>query len=525
MFDGLVADIPLGGDGLTGSQNLALLRPTQLLQAENVTYDEGVVRKEGGSAFYSITPLAGNPTILGGWDWWPDSTSQYMIVVTANGRLVADDGTGAFGQTLLGPADPGVPVFVEGGAEAPLNPPKLFVFGTGFVKVIEGNPLTSHGLTGAVPSEWTNNYPKTACNHASRLWAAVGHRVYYTRADDHEDFSTGDAGQLAVFPGEGDRIVQILSYKGLLIVWKYPSGIYAVNTTSPTLSNWSVSRISQSIGASGAQNAVMIDDDVLFVDQAGNIQLLSGIQEFGEVGSRDLTHVHDLNPFTRGKVNLSRLAFARAVYYAVRREVHIALTTIGQHMNDARLVVDFNRPGLPRFRWSPREVCEGLWIRRDVRGISTLVAGSDLGFIRLLDQATRSSDDIGGVPLGYLGSIQTAHTDFSYLDPALATRRKEARFLELVLESVGTWPVYADIIWDGRTTQTLTFNFSSLSALGSFVLGTSVLGGRPIWIVRRRAVGGGHRFSVRLYNSAAGHDFAIARAALYFKPGDERITQ
>ena len=147
--------------------------------------------------------------------------------------------------------------------------------------------------------------------------------------------------------------------------------------------------------------------------------------------------------------------------------------------------------------------------------------------LRLLDQDSRSLDGT----TGYMGRIQTPPDDFNRLaNPYLhtygiQTKRKNGQFLELVAEPEGNWNINADIIWDGVTRQTVTFNMGVTgSNLDSFVLDTSVLAGSLVTNKRRRILGGGRRFSVALYNNGAAQDFSLAAAYLHATLGDDRAA-
>lgn len=521
-FNGAIAEIPLGYDGLTGSKNLAQVRPSQLLMAENITYEAGSTQKEGGATKYNTTAITGAPTILGGWDWFPTTGAQRMVVYTSDGKLYKDAGSGAFATTLAtGLASGVVPVFVEGGAEALASNRKLFCFnGAGAVQVLSGDGVTTAALA-TPPADWSgSNQPISGCVHEGRLWGALGHRVYFSMTTNHEDFTGTGSGQIAVYPGESERIVQISSFKGLLLVWKYPQGVYAIDTSSTTITNWRVVRVSSAIGGVSPLGACMIDDDILFLDQGGNVQLLSGLHDFDQFGTKNLTYVHDMAPFIRSNVAFNRLDKARVVFYAHKREAHIALTSASQTVNTARLVVDFNRADVPRFRWSPRDVCEALWLRKDVNNTQKLFCGDNIGFVWHLDQATRSKDG-----LGYTGQLQTAWMDLSFVDPSLAVKRKTAQFLEIVVEPKGNWSINVEILWDGKSYGTQAFNMGVTgAALGSFILDQDQLGAEAVTTRKRRMVGSGRRCSFIFKNSGAGEDFSLARAFFGFTVNDERLS-
>lgn len=521
-FTGTVVELPLGLDGLTGTKNLAATSPGQLLQALNVQFHDGAVGKEGGASKYNSTAITGGASILGGWDWWPSDGAQRAIVYLDGGLIKKDSGGGSFGTTLVsGLSGSCVPVFVEGGAEAIASNRKLIVFnGVNAPYVLSGDGSTMAALA-TPPADWAGaNQPNCGCIHENRLWAALRHRVYYSLSTNHEDFTSAGTGSVVVFPGEGEGIIQIMSYKSLLVIWKYPTGIYTIDTSSTTTSNWRVARLNRHIGGVSPHGAVQVNDDVLFLDQGGNFQLLSGIQEYGQVGAKDLSTLHQLKPFFDENVNRAYLQNVRAVFYNAKNEAHFALAGTGQSQNGLRLIVDFNRVGLPRFRYSIRGFCQSLWLRKDVNNTPRLTAGDHQGFVWHLDQSTRSFGDEG-----YTSSFQTAWTDLSHVDASLATRRKNGKFLEIVAEPKGNWDITADICWDGRVIQQVTFNMNPRGiALGSFILDTHELGDSTLIAgLKRRIVGSGKRFSVVFHNSAAGEDFNIAKAYLYFSPSDERI--
>lgn len=525
-YTGEIVEIPLGQNGLTGTHNIYNAAPTYLVQATNVTFEPGTIQKEGGAVKYNANVFSGSPQIMSGWDWWPNETTQRMIFYSSSGSLGKDFGGSPPAVILTAglPTDQ-TAIFVEAGKEAAASNRKLIIFiPTTAPRVLAADsPVTTALAT--PPADWSGtNQPTFGVAHEGRLWAAGNpndpHRLYFSTLTNHEDFTGAGSGTVAVFPGEGERLVGAVSYKGLLIAFKYPRGIYAIDTSSPTLSQWRVARLNNVIGGVSPLGHVLIDDDILFMDATGAFHLLSGITEFGNIGSRNLSHIADLMPFVRENVNLSHLHRTQAVYYTAKREVHFAVPGTGSDHCNRRLVIDLNRPDLPRFRWSDRDANISLWLRKDANNIPRIVMGDATGTVWLLDQDTRSKDGAG-----YTATFQTTPTDFSYLDPRFATIRKSGQFLEFIAEPLGEWSITVKVFWDGRLSQTLSFAMAPLgTGLGSFVLGTNWLASAQVRSVKRRITGSGRLFSIEVSNSGASQNFSLSRAFLHFVPGDERLN-
>ena len=523
MFTGTVAEIPVGTTGLAGSKNQSRIPPTALLIARNVTYENGTVQKEGGTTKYNSSAITGTPSILGGTDWNHDGATQRMIVVLDDGTIKKDDGGGTFATTLksgLTATASTVPIFVSGGKEAAANNRKLFIItASNQVQVLSADGATTSDIA-TPPADWGSSYPAFGLTHEARFWGGGNsndpHRLYYSTTTDHEDMTSAGSGSIAVYPGEGEKLVWAVSFRGFIICAKFPQGIYAVDTTSTTVANWKVKRLADGIGGVGPGTMTPAVDDVVFLDNAGEFRLLTAVDEFGDVGTSSLSDIQDVNSWIRDNLNTSQQAKWRMVYYATKREVHIACTGAGATTNDTRLVIDLNER-LPRFRHSDRDTPISVWTR-EANGVPQLVNGDASGFVRLLDQDARSHDDTG-----YAGEFQTPHTDLSFLSPALATKRKNLKFLEMINEPKGNWNLAVDVIVDGTTTDTVQFNLgSSAAALGTFTLGTHALGEDSILNRRKRITGSGRRISLKCSNTGDGQDFSVAKFLLHFGVGDER---
>ena len=525
-FTGSTLEINLAHtDGMVGDTPITLVGLEQLIDAKNVTFSTGTLDKEGGATKYTTGPLAGGSTIIGAWDWWPNSTTQRLVALTSNGSAYKDTGDGAFSVILrAGQAWTSVntAIFAEGGKEAAANNSKLFIAtGAQAIQVLSADGATIADL--ATPAaDWASSYPTFVLNHEGRLWGGGNsnqpHTLYYSTATDMENFTGGGSGTVAVYPGEGQYIATAVSYKGLIVVFKYPRGIYIVDTTDPSSANWKVRKIAQWLGIAGIRAWTMVEDDILFMDPAGNFHLLSAVQEFGYVSSAALSVRTKFRNWASTGLNPAAFTKARGAFSPLLREAHFAIAGVGSSTNNYRVVWDFNGPR-PRWHYSDFPSCVDIFTRLDSSAQPYLFTASNAGHIWALQQGTYLNGSSS-----YDGTFQTSHIDFSVLAPALAQRRKNFRFLELVGSPTGNWTLTVNVYIDGVLSQALAFNMgTSGTALGTFVLDTDSLGGGEVLTLKKRLVGSGRRISFQVTQSGSGQNFQLYKMIVYFDPGSERI--
>lgn len=523
----IVLPFPVGREGLSAARDPQRLRSTHLQSTQNITFESGTIRKEGGASKYNSSAISGTPEIMGGWDWWPDTSTQRMIVFTDAGALLKDTGSGTFAVTLASGLTTTnvVPVFVEGGKEAAANNRKLFIFtGKNAVQVLSADGATTAAITNP-PADWAStNQPTFGLIHEGRLWGGGNandpHRLYYSLTTDHEDLTGAGSGSISVFPGEGEYLTGAISFRGLIIAFKYPVGIYIVDTTDPTVANWKVTRLSGSIGLAGPRALVAVDNDVLFAEPSGKINIVSAVQEFGNLGTQSLSSSLDMDEYIRENISTSRYGEIKMIYYTAKRRVEIAMSSASSTTNDTRLIVDYNIPQRPRFLESPRDTVVDLWLRKDSDGIHRPIAGDDAGFVWELDQDDRNKDGAA-----YAGELRTINTDFSEIDPKLANVRKNGQFLEIVFVPKGNWTLSVDVFWDDVYTQTINFTMgTSGTALGSLVLGTGRLSSTAATSRKRRLIGSGIRLGLAIRNNGLNEDFSLSTVYVHAAIGDETMS-
>lgn len=526
-YTGLTAPLPVGLQGFTGTRNPSQMGPGHLAYVDGLDYDGGILRKEGGALKLNSASLA--QVIVSGINWSPNASDEYDVVFLANGTVKRDAGAGTFPTSLItglnNTRDP-PPWFVAAGGEGIGDPRTLYLFSaTNQVHFVDGTGAVMAPIA-TPPADWASSFPTFGIQHGGRMWAGGNasdpHRIYYSTIADHADYAGAGSGTLAIFPGEGHMLVGAVSFRGLLIIFKHPFGVYVVDTTDPTPANWRVQKLSGAVGAVNQHSIVPIENDVLYLDSGGNIHMLTATSAHGDMQTSNLSQIADLGSFIRSYVNITAIDRVVGTWYPIKRQAWFSVPLLGGSDNNLRIIIDFSNQKLgPRFLLSRRDVAISMWIRQDNFGIYRPATGDATGFVWLMDQEARNKDGVG-----YQILMETANTDLSFLDQKLTTVMKAGQFLELVCEPKGTWDLTVQVFWDDVLHDTILFSMSGGGGiLGIGQLGTMTLGSQVVHSDRKRLVGSGRRIKLIIFNNGVDQDVALAEFLISFKPMDERIAE
>lgn len=477
--------------------------------------------RTGGGATKLGSSLGAAVTGMAALDFWPDTATQRTLVYGDDGKLYKDDGNGGAWVTLTtGLTTAGVvPYIYEVGAEAAArNRKAIFVDRVNSPRVLSGDGVVTTAISKPAADWAGTNQPGFGVIHQNFHWMGgnvnAPHTLYRSTAADHEDFTT-TVYTLRVFPGEGERLVGGVSYKGVLICWKYPKGVYAVDTSDSDDTKWRVIKVGAP-GAAGPANFAPIEDDLMWVAADGTWHLISATTATGSVRAEDIA-ARKLGSYHREQINLARLAWAQAIYYSHKQEIQFACNSAGSTAKNRRLHLDLNRRTEvgERWIWWDRDRNEALFLRKKSE-IHIPAMVDNVGQVSELDQASRSVDGSGG----YTFEVFMADTDFGQLVPGWQGRYKNLRFLQLEYDGRSaatlTIQVYADGTLIQSLTQALTAGGAVLPAILPFTLGTESLR----LTRRRRLIGRGRRVAVRLSDANAGEDVSIARILLGLEIGE-----
>lgn len=527
-YTGFTILLPVGAQGFSGARNQSKMGPGHFSFVDGVDLEGGDLVKEGGAAKLNSTALGSGAIIRAGINWSPAPGEQHDVVMLGNGTVLKDTGAGTFPTTLITGLTDNVeppPFFFTGGGEGVGSTRKLFLCSAGHqMQYVSGTANTMQAITGA-PADWASAFPTVGVLHANRIFAAGNandpHRLYYTAPGDHLVYTGAATGTISVYPGEGTTIAGLMSFRGLLVIWKYPKGIYTIDTRNPDVATWTAQPVTRAVGAVNAQSIIQIENDILYMDAAGFFHLLSATQDLGDVNTSNISEqVATLGNFIRDNISLTNIRRSHAVYYGANREAWFMMPKAGSTSPDFRFSIDFNELQLgPRFLTHRRDTgIRSMWMRPGADKVEKPVQGDGSGFVWLMDQEARNKDGAA-----YDTIFETANTNFAFAAPELAFKTKNFHFLELTVDLLKNTTITVTPFIDNIASEPILFEIGGASVgLDNFILDTHALGVSGVVNVRKRMPGSGRNLKLRLQNSILNDENRISEFHVAFGVGDER---
>lgn len=401
--------------------------------------------------------------------------------------------------------------FVAAGKEAAALDRKLFYMnGVDPVQVLSGDGTSTTAIA-TPPLDWDTvanegEQPINGVVHQNRLVLFGNlndpHRAYFSDPDDHEDFTSVESFDIRFRSDIGDRLFGAVSFQGILFFCKYPRGVFYLDDTSLTATEWVIRPKSESIGCAPTPYAMLsIDDDVLILDPNAHFHLLSAVDAFGGARASDVTLRLGLSKWTRDNVNLKLLSRAVSYWYPQKKLAVFYVPGTGDEENTLAIKFDFSgrERDLPvKVSFSRRDTAGGVAVRRATDGGPETPIIGEGAFVYLADQEARNKNG-----LGYTMSYRLPNTDLAHVDGSLRAKKKRPEHLELIMEPVEEGTLTVDVLVDGVIKQTLTYDATKTREKRSL------------------NVGSGWTFSINVSNSIANHDCKVLSHVFYFGLGDE----
>lgn len=532
MYAGDTAKIAVGVGGIRTDDAPNQIPAGSLLRATNVIIENGVVSRDYGSRKWNQTAL--DSGIVAMYDWWPNSGTQYRIIVTRNGRVykfidqftyVEVTPTGSAPTTLTVTERVHI---IEGGAEEVGNDKKLFIFtGNNPVQVISGLEDTRHNLESPA-ADWASSYPFWGIVYLGRLFAFGNgnnqHYIYGSSDTDHEDFATPFNLFLNnIFPGDGQRLQHGFIYKGRLHVVKYPRGLYGLklqDVGDPT--TWFFEKIHDDFGTASVAGGCSVMDDYWVTTADSNIVSLAATFSLGNVEQANVLKSIKAETYVKQIAAPHGVGERQAFWFPTRKQALFLYREKTATKNGLVLKFDF-QDAAPKLTVVNKQPINCIGTFRNVSQEEILAFGGEDGFLyeetenRVLGelQAYSGADLVTTFAGVFESSFQTPHSDFGI------PKDKNYEFIELKYIPTGAFNLQCDIFIDGNYTQTKSFYLGRGNQLDVSNLDSMRLQGRSLRTHRLPIRGRGQTISAKLYTSGENENFEVPEILIGFRTQGE----
>lgn len=533
-------DIPLGLGGLDGNRNYYQIPPSRLVVASNIIYDSDSIVKAPG-----FNPLdsdgVGDYTLFGGFDYRPTSSLQYQITAWSNGDIYRSFSANLDATTLKSGLSFTDPVhFIRGGFTSVGGQHSLYMFSKNIKpQQLNGSATTFSDLSGE-SLDWGSFYPGAALYHDARIYAYdlddAPHNFYISSLNDHGDFSLDAGGRVfSIAPGDGDRISAMISAnpKGLsndttttMYAFKFPYGLYAVDTTDVTGYGMPAKKIREDVGCAGSKACIKVGNDIFFVSSNGRLYSLATLFNSPSTVDADVTEAFNLSDYLEQNLDRTRLDWITLSYDEKEKTLYYFFTSFSSPNgeNDKALVFKFgSETGTKVSIYEQGEYFNHCWAYRTGQGDYGLLVGGQGGKVYTMDSDNRNIDGED-----FVSEIALPATDFRWVNSKLQGTRKRFDMIELTVVPTGSYDIQAKFTVDGDGSITRNINLGSNgSDFAEFFtdetpkFDTATFGGQTV-IKRRVPINcWGETLQISFRHEGLNESFQLINIRLYFKAAGE----
>ena len=516
-YRGETHKIPCDRGGLSANPNIDTVADTEMIwPSRNLNLEENGRRKRGGTSlvnefvFDNGTP----PQIMGIYDFRLVDGTQTIIVAGDDGYIY--DSSDATTSIKSG-----------------MSTTSFFDFETfeNELYIFDGKSTpekwTGAGATATltdIPSDWTGaNMPQWVVKHgrgaSERLWAggcptSTPQTVYASENGDGDDFSDVNVTTINIETGDGFGIVGAIEFGDRLLCFG-KSRAYVIEDTNTDASKWGYEAVQWDGGAANFRLIARTPTDVVAMMEDGNIYSVVAAETYGDYKQASLTKASFMHRYIKEHIKLSAIDQFHMVYDSVLRAIKIFVVRNGQTDIDTALVYFIDKP--PEEAWMVHDnqsSASGYTasVSASVRvgaGDYEIYTGDYSGNIWQLEQANRNDNDEA-----YYAGMRTGH--LNYGDSRIDKRFKRGW---LVTQPEGSYNLVVDWWVDSvQKTQRTVSLVGTGGLLGSFTLGTSLLGGQTLINEPFMLGEKGKRIQYEIYNSSVNEDFFISQILTDFKP-------
>ena len=515
-YTGETYQVPLEQGGFNHNKNIDTIPPMDHVHpSRNIWLNEGGIRKRGGTARVD-TDTMGAVSVTGLFDFTLASTNQFIVRATSDGKLWKnEDDTIKTGLTVSKKVH-----IMQWGDE-------VYFCNAADIPTVWNGVAAGTTDIGDIPTDWTGtNYPQQMIQHGRgnslRNWAlgcpTTPKTIYVTANGAPKDFSDANVLTFNIETGDGFGVVGGIEFGDRLLLFGKNKS-FVIDDTSTDTDEWGYSESQWSGGAAHHRLIVRTPNDIVCMMENGEIYSVTAAQEYGDYKAASLARPSFIHEWIKTYIALGYIADFHAVYDPTIRAIKFFMVRVGETEIDTCLAYFIDRPVAKAWVILGNEVFESGYsalssaVVRQSAGVWKIYTGSYAGRIWKLGEATRS-DNLEA----FVSRLRTA---FMAFDNARETKRYDK--IKIISASEGSCD--ATITWwiDNAyvNEEDLTFAVDG-GFLGTFVLGTDVLGKANI-LENSVSIGAlGKRIQIEAKSSTAGEDFFLSQFLIDFMQTGKR---
>lgn len=506
-YSGQTFRIPCNRGGFTHNPNIDNIDPTMMVEpSRNINLHNNVRESRGGTS--KVNTGYGGQRIMRAYDFIQVNGSQFYVVMTSDGKIWKN----TTDTIKTGLASSRFPSFV-------IWNDKLYIAnGADRPQVWDGVAASTSDLTD-VPTDWSSNttWPSQLIIHgrgnSERMWALGVPEFPFTLygSDDNDGISDADFSDANVLlfraqTQQGNGLVAGVTFGDRLLVASNKK-FYRLDDEDLSPDNWGLSEAQWEGGVAHPRLLVKTPNDLQAMDESGNIYSILTSEKFGDYEQASLTRPAFIDRWIREFVDLTDMNEFHVIYDPNRRAVLWFVTKIGQSQNSLALVYLIDRG--PIEGWTPPHENIDNDSGYDASSSTLIKVGTGDFKVYTNDYSGNAWEietaNINDDSNAYFHGFRTP--DIPDENPRIT---KKYRRIWLVTQPEGNFEVQVETWIDSKTIGINTVSLAGTGAiLGSFVLGTDVLGGDEIIDTASDTGDVGKRIRFEIFNTNVNEDFKI----------------
>ena len=379
-----------------------------------------------------------------------------------------------------------------------------------------------------IPADWSGvNYPKQIVVHgygnSTRGWALgcpeTPNIIYASVNGEITNFAQSTVLTFNIPTNDGAGIVGGVDYGDRLVLFGRTQAFIITDTDADT-NNWGYMGSQWSGGVAHYRLIVKTPNDIVCMMNNGEIYSVSAAEQYGDYKAASITRPSFLHEWIKKYINLSKINDFHAVYDSTLRAIKFFTVRIGKSNIDTVLCYFIDRPP------------DKAWVILDNQNYES---GYSAKCSTLVEVSTGSLKIYTGSYNGKIWKLgETNKNDNNnafvsiYKTPLLSfdNVREHKRYDRLKIVSIAEGACSATFTWsiDGIIKNSKDIEFSAGGdVLGSFILGTSILGGLNILESSVDLGYTGKRIQIEAKSGTANEDFFLSQFLVDFMPLQKRI--